>query len=80
MPHMFDWQEYLEDNEQMDVDMFTELVWPNIKQIYRTPAPAGTEEQAVCIYTNTIAYSHSKQQIVNPLPAGHDYCRFNLFY
>ncbi|KAJ8305801.1 hypothetical protein KUTeg_016346 [Tegillarca granosa] len=32
-------KEYLEENESVDLDHFTEKVWPNIKQIYKKEQP-----------------------------------------
>ena len=35
----------MEDNDQIDLSLFSEKVWPNIKEIYRDEAPATDTEK-----------------------------------
>lgn len=37
-------KEYLEEQEQVDVTVFTEKIWPNIKEIYKFESKQETEE------------------------------------
>ena len=40
-------QEYLEDQDQVDLQQFVSVVWPNIKGIYKSTAAAEEPQEQV---------------------------------